>query len=294
MHVVMIGSGYVGLVTGACFADFGHVVTCVDKDADKIRLLGDGVLPIYEPGLDSLVAQNVRAGRLRFSTDTGAAVAEADAAFISVGTPSRADDGHADLSAVYAVAEQMAPHLSGFTVVVTKSTVPVGTGDRIEAIIREHRPEADVAVVSNPEFLREGAAIRDFKRPDRVVVGLDDKRARPISEAELYRPLRCEQHADPVYRAAHLGVDQIRGERLPRHEGDLHQRDGRPLRSARCRRGGGGAREIGLDDRIGSGNFLHAGPGIPADPAFKKDALALARIAAVAGSLPLTLRSRPP
>src|SRR5580704_1922697 len=188
MRVAMIGTGYVGLVSGACFADFGHIVTCIDKDAGKIARLEDGVIPIYEPGLEGLVAQNVREGRLNFATDTKAAVAEADAVFIAVGTPSRRGDGHADLSYVYAVAEEIAPFLTGFTVVVTKSTVPVGTGDQIEEIIREKRPDADVAVVSNPEFLREGAAINDFKRPERVVVGLSDERARAVM-AELYRPL---------------------------------------------------------------------------------------------------------
>ena len=284
MRVVMIGSGYVGLVTGACFADFGHVVTCVDKDADKIRLLGDGVLPIYEPGLDSLVAQNVRAGRLHFSTDTAAAVAGADAVFISVGTPPRAEDGHADLSAVYAVAEEMAPHLTGFTVVVTKSTVPVGAGERVEAIIREHRPEADVAVVSNPEFLREGAAIRDFKRPDRVVVGLDDERARPIM-AELYRPLDLNntpilfterrtseliKYAANAFLAMKVTFINEMADLCEVLDADVEEV----------------ARGIGLDDRIGS-KFLHAGPGIGGS-CFPKDALALSRTAVAAGS-PLTL-----
>src|SRR5437763_17163915 len=188
MRVAMIGTGYVGLVSGACFADFGHHVVCVDKDADKIAALSRGELPIYEPGLQDLVQSNVREGRLKFSTGLAAPVGEADAVFIAGGTPSRRGDGHADLSYVYAAAREIAAALDGFTVVVTKSTVPVGTGDEVERIIREVRPGADVAVVSNPEFLREGAAIRDFKHPDRIVVGSEDPRARAVM-AELYRPL---------------------------------------------------------------------------------------------------------
>lgn len=163
MRVAMIGTGYVGLVSGACFADFGHTVTCIDKDAGKIERLKDGVIPIFEPGLDKLVADNAREGRLHFDVDAAEAVRGADAVFIAVGTPSRRGDGHADLSYVYAAAEEIAALMDGFTVVVTKSTVPVGTGDEIEAIIRKKRPDADFAVVSNPEFLREGAAIEDFK-----------------------------------------------------------------------------------------------------------------------------------
>src|ERR1700733_13870724 len=188
MRIAMFGAGYVGLVSGACFADFGHRVTCIDKDAGKIGRLRDGGMPIFEPGLEGLVARNVREGRLDFSTEAAAAVGEADAVFIAVGTPSRRGDGHADLSFVHAGAEEIAGLIQGFTVVVTKSTVPVGTGDAIEAIIRQARPEADFAVVSNPEFLREGAAIGDFKRPDRGVGGLEDERARPVM-AEIYRPL---------------------------------------------------------------------------------------------------------
>src|SRR5712664_2026104 len=171
MRVAMIGTGYVGLVSGACFADFGHHVVCVDKDPDKIAVLSRGDLPIYEPGLQALVQSNVREGRLRFTTGLAGPVGEADAVFIAVGTPSRRGDGHADLSYVYAAAREIAAELDGFTVIVTKSTVPVGTGDEVERIIRSVRPDADVAVVSNPEFLREGAAIRDFKHPDRIVVG---------------------------------------------------------------------------------------------------------------------------
>src|SRR6195952_4400790 len=188
MHVAMIGTGYVGLVSGACFADFGHTVTCIDKDAGKIERLNSGGIPIYEPGLDLLVAQNVKAGRLFFTTDATQAVRQADAVFIGVGTPSRRGDGYADLSYVYAAAEEIAGLVEGFTVIVTKSTVPVGTGDEIEKIIKARRPDAQFAVVSNPEFLREGAAIEDFKRPDRVVVGINDDRARALM-SEVYRPL---------------------------------------------------------------------------------------------------------
>ena len=192
MRVAMIGTGYVGLVSGACFADFGHTVTCIDKDAGKIERLKDGVIPIFEPGLDKLVADNAREGRLHFDVDAAEAVRGADAVFIAVGTPSRRGDGHADLSYVYAAAEEIAALMDGFTVVVTKSTVPVGTGDEIEAIIRKKRPDADFAVVSNPEFLREGAAIEDFKRPDRVVVGAADERA-PEVMRERYRPQNRHQ-----------------------------------------------------------------------------------------------------
>jgi len=188
MRVAMIGTGYVGLVSGACFADFGHVVTCIDKDAGKIARLEQGEIPIFEPGLDDLVSRNVREGRLLFSVEAGEAVRQADAVFIAVGTPSRRGDGHADLSYVYAAAEEIAGQIDGFTVVVTKSTVPVGTGDEIEAILKRVRPDGDFAVVSNPEFLREGAAISDFKRPDRVVVGTEDERAKAVMNA-LYRPL---------------------------------------------------------------------------------------------------------
>ena len=173
MRIAVIGTGYVGLVSGACFADFGHVVTCVDKDAGKIGALRNGVMPIFEPGLDDLVAKNAQQARLFFETDAAPAVRSADAVFIAVGTPSRRGDGHADLSYVYEAAREIARELDGYTVVITKSTVPIGTGDEIERIIREVRPDADVSVVSNPEFLREGAAIEDFKHPDRIVVGTE-------------------------------------------------------------------------------------------------------------------------
>src|SRR5476649_2217738 len=188
MRVAMIGTGYVGLVSGACFADFGHEVTCVDKDKAKIAALARGEVPIYEPGLNDLVAANTRAGRLTFTNDLPGAVKAADAVFIAVGTPSRRGDGHADLSFVYEAAREIAGSLGGFTVVITKSTVPVDTGDEVERIIREARTDAEFAVVSNPEFLREGAAIQDFKHPDRVVVGSEDVRAREVM-TELYRPL---------------------------------------------------------------------------------------------------------
>ena len=198
MRVAMIGTGYVGLVSGACFADFGHVVTCIDKDPSKIERLERGEIPIYEPGLDDLVAANVREGRLFFTLDGAEAIRNADAVFIAVGTPTRRGDGHADLTYVHAAAEEIAGLIEGFTVVVTKSTVPVGTGDEVEAIIRKANPNADFAVVSNPEFLREGAAIGDFKRPDRVVIGVNDMdgdvgaRAQKIM-SELYRPLNLNE-----------------------------------------------------------------------------------------------------
>src|SRR6266700_2704055 len=192
MRIAMIGTGYVGLVSGACFADFGHEVTCVDKDAGKIAALERGEIPLFEPGLDALVASNVKARRLAFTTDLVAPVTEADAVFIAVGTPSRRGDGHADLSYVHAAAREIAVNLDGLTVVITKSTVPVGTGDDVERIIKAINPTADVLVASNPEFLREGAAIRDFKHADRIIVGTDDERARKVL-AEIYRPLYLNQ-----------------------------------------------------------------------------------------------------
>src|ERR1700756_5268068 len=188
MRVAMIGSGYVGLVSGACFAHFGHHVTCVDKDADKIAALSRGEIPIYEPGLTELVRSNIRDHRLAFGTELANPVAAADAVFIAVGTPSRRGDGHADLSYVYAATREIAAALRGFTAVVTKSTVPVGTGDEVETIIREQRPDAEFDVASNPEFLREGSAIGDFMRPDRIVIGTDSERARAVLR-QLYRPL---------------------------------------------------------------------------------------------------------
>jgi UDPglucose 6-dehydrogenase len=275
MRVAMIGTGYVGLVSGACFADFGHEVTCIDKDEAKIARLRTGEMPIYEPGLDVLVARNVEAGRLSFAVDGGAAVKAADAVFIAVGTPSRRGDGYADLSYVYAAAEGIAPLLDGFTVVVTKSTVPVGTGDEIEAILKKARPDAQFAVVSNPEFLREGAAIEDFKRPDRVVVGLEDERARPVM-AELYRPLNLNE--TPV-----LYVDRRSSELIKyasnaflamkitfiNEMADLCEALGADVQQV--------ARGVGLDKRIGS-KFLHAGPGYGGS-CLPKDTLALVHTA---------------
>jgi len=188
MRVVMVGTGYVGLVSGVCFADFGHDVVCVDKDPEKINTLKSGGLPIYEPGLDILIRSNVEAGRLSFTTDLSQAMTGSEAVFIAVGTPSRRGDGHADLSYVYAATKEIAAHITDYTVVITKSTVPVGTGDKVEDIISEICPKESFSVVSNPEFLREGAAIADFKRPDRVIVGTQDARAQEVMKA-LYRPL---------------------------------------------------------------------------------------------------------
>ena len=271
MRVAMIGTGYVGLVSGACFADFGHHVVCVDKDASKIEALDRGVMPIYEPGLDDLVATNVRAKRLSFTTDLKGPVAEADAVFIAVGTPSRRGDGHADLSYVYAAAKEIAGALSGFTVVVTKSTVPVGTGDEVERIIREARPGVDVAVVSNPEFLREGAAIQDFKHPDRIVVGSEEERATKVM-AELYRPLHLNR--SPILntgrRTAELtkyAANAFLATKITfiNEIADLCERVGADVQDV--------ARGIGLDNRIGS-KFLHAGAGYGGS-CFPKDTLAL-------------------
>jgi UDPglucose 6-dehydrogenase len=221
MRIAMIGSGYVGLVSGACLADFGHHVVCVDKDSDKVSALKGGKSPIFEPGLDDLIAANVRDDRLGFTSDLKGSVARADAVFIAVGTPSRRGDGHADLSYVYAAAREIATALEGFTVVITKSTVPVGTGDEVARIMHELRPEADLAVVSNPEFLREGAAIQDFKHPDRIVVGTDEERARKVM-AEIYRPLYLNR-APILYTSRRTAELQIRGERIPRYEDHLHQ-----------------------------------------------------------------------
>src|SRR6201996_3675945 len=280
MHVAMIGTGYVGLVSGACFADFGHVVTCIDKDAGKIERLKAGGIPIYEPGLDKLVADNVKAGRLFFSTDAKDAVKSADAVFIAVGTPSRRGDGYADLSYVYAAAEEIAGLVDGFTVVVTKSTVPVGTGDEIEAIFKRVRPDADVAVVSNPEFLREGAAIEDFKRPDRVVVGTHDERAKDVMR-ELYRPLYLNE--TPIVFTERRTSELIKYAAnaflamkitFINEMADLCEAVGADVQQV--------SRGIGLDGRIGS-KFLHAGPGYGGS-CFPKDTLALVRTAADAGS----------
>src|ERR1700733_8163573 len=275
MRIAMIGTGYVGLVSGACFADFGHQVTCVDKDGDKIASLRRGEIPIFEPGLDALVADNVKAGRLDFATDLAAPVAEADAVFIAVGTPSRRGDGHADLSYVHAAAREIAENVRGFTVVITKSTVPVGTGDEVERIITETNPRADVIVASNPEFLREGAAIRDFKHPDRIVVGTEDERARKVI-AEIYRPLYLNQ-APIMYtgrRTAELikyAANAFLATKITfiNEIADLAERAGADVQEV--------ARGIGLDNRIGS-KFLHAGPGFGGS-CFPKDIRALVKTA---------------
>ncbi len=236
MQIAMVGSGYVGLVSGACFADFGHKVCCIDKDAGKIEALKAGKMPIYEPGLAELVMTNVRQNRLTFANDL-AAVRGAQAVFIAVGTPSRRGDGHADLTYVYQAAREIAAAIEGFTVIVTKSTVPVGTGDEVERIIREARPDADFAVVSNPEFLREGAAISDFKRPDRIVIGVEDQRAESVMR-EVYRPLYLNQAPILVTNRRTVGTDQICRQRLPRDEDHLHQRDRQPVRRGRRQRAG--------------------------------------------------------
>jgi UDPglucose 6-dehydrogenase len=284
MRIAVVGSGYVGLVSGTCFADFGHEVTCVDRDEAKIEALKKGVMPIYEPGLDHLVAKNTKAGRLLFTTDLDAAVSRAEAVFIAVGTPSRRGDGHADLSYVYAVARDIARSVKRFTVVITKSTVPVGTGDEVERIIRETNPDADVAVVSNPEFLREGAAIEDFKRPDRIVIGIEDERARAVM-TEVYRPLYLNKaplmftsrrtselikYASNAYLAMKITfINEI---------ADLCEAVGSNVQDV--------AHGIGLDKRIG-GKFLHAGPGYGGS-CFPKDTLALVKTAQDYGS-PLRL-----
>ena len=275
MRIAMIGTGYVGLVSGACFADFGHHVTCVDKDAGKIAALQRSEIPIYEPGLDRMAETNAREGRLEFTTDLKKPVVEADAVFIAVGTPSRRGDGHADLSYVHAAAREIAGALAGFTVVVTKSTVPVGTGDQVERIIQEARPDAEFAVVSNPEFLREGAAIQDFKHPDRIVIGTEDPRARQIM-AELYRPLYLNQ-APIVYtgrRTAELikyAANAFLATKITfiNEIADLCERLGADVQEV--------ARGIGLDNRIGS-KFLHAGPGFGGS-CLPKDILALIKTA---------------
>jgi UDPglucose 6-dehydrogenase len=275
MKITMIGSGYVGLVSGACFSDFGHDVVCVDKDAAKIEALQAGRMPIYEPGLDQLVATNVAAGRLTFTTDLATAVAGADAIFIAVGTPSRRGDGHADLTYVFEATKEIAAAVTGPTVVVTKSTVPVGTGDRVEAILREERPDIDIAVVSNPEFLREGAAIGDFKRPDRIVIGSDDPHAHEVMR-EVYRPLYLNEspllfvgrrtselikYAANAFLATKITfINEI---------ADLCEAVGANVQDV--------SRGIGLDNRIGA-KFLHAGPGYGGS-CFPKDTLALLKTA---------------
>ena len=280
MRIAMIGTGYVGLVSGTCFSEFGITVTCVDNDARKIELLHQNVMPIYEPGLDQMVADNVKAGRLFFTTDLRAAVAEADAVFIAVGTPSRRGDGHADLSYVYAAAEQIADAMQGYTVIVNKSTVPVGTGDEVEKIIRARRPDAKFDVVSNPEFLREGSAINDFMRPDRVVIGTESEDARAVMR-QLYRVLylietpivftsrrtsELIKYAGNTFLATKITfINEI---------ADLCEKVGANVHDV--------ARGIGLDGRIGK-KFLHPGPGYGGS-CFPKDTLALVRTARDAGA----------
>ncbi len=275
MRITMIGSGYVGLVSGACFSDFGHDVVCVDKDAGKIEALKQGRMPIYEPGLEALVAANVAAGRLTFSTELAPAVDGADAVFIAVGTPSRRGDGHADLTYVFEATKEIAAAITGPTVVVTKSTVPVGTGDKVEAIIRDARPHAQVAVVSNPEFLREGAAIGDFKRPDRIVIGTDDERAMTVMR-EIYRPLFLNE--SPILftgrRTAELikyAANAFLATKITfiNEIADLCEAVGANVQDV--------SRGIGLDNRIGA-KFLHAGPGYGGS-CFPKDTLALLKTA---------------
>ncbi|MBR0898212.1 UDP-glucose/GDP-mannose dehydrogenase family protein [Bradyrhizobium tropiciagri] len=275
MKIAMVGTGYVGLVSGACFADFGHQVVCVDKDAGKIEALKRGKIPIYETDLDKLVETNAAAGRLTFTTELTGAVADADAVFIAVGTPSRRGDGHADLSYVYAAAKEIGAALKKFTVVVTKSTVPVGTGDEVERLIRETNPNADFAVASNPEFLREGAAIQDFRHPDRIVVGTEDDRAKRVM-GEVYRPLYLNQA--PILYTARRTAELIKYAAnaflatkitFINEIADLSERVGANVQEV--------ARGIGLDNRIGT-KFLHAGAGYGGS-CFPKDTRALFKTA---------------
>ena len=275
MNVVMIGAGYVGLVSGACFAEFGARVTCVDKDAGKIASLAKGKIPIYEPGLDDLVARNVSSGRLAFTTDLAQAVAEADLIFIAVGTPTRRGDGYADLKYVYAAAEELAGHLQGYTVIVDKSTVPVGTAREVQRVIRKANPSADFDVASNPEFLREGSAIADFMRPDRVVLGVESKKAEELLR-ELYRPLNLieapilvtdlesaeiTKYAANAFLATKISfINEI---------SQLCEKTGADVHAV--------ARGMGLDGRIGR-KFLHAGPGYGGS-CFPKDTGGVIRMA---------------
>jgi len=272
MRIAMIGSGYVGLVSGACFAQFGHDVICVDKDAGKIERLRKGEIPIFEPGLDKLVADNARAGRLSFSTQLVDAVGDADAVFIAVGTPTRRGDGHADLSYVYAAAAEIAQAIRGYTVVVNKSTVPVGTGREVARIIRESHPAAEFDVASNPEFLREGAAIEDFMKPDRVVIGVESQRARDVMSM-IYRPLNLIQTPMVFTNIETAEVTKYAGNAFLATKitfineiADLCEKVGADVHDV--------ARGIGLDGRIGR-KFLHPGPGFGGS-CFPKDTLALA------------------
>ena len=284
MRIAMVGSGYVGLVSGACFAQFGHDVVCVDKDESKIAALQQGRIPIFEPGLEALVADNAKAGRLSFSTNLSDAVPNADAIFIAVGTPTRRGDGHADLSYVYAAAAEIGAALRGYSVVVTKSTVPVGTGREVERIIRSVQPDADFDMASNPEFLREGAAIEDFMKPDRIVIGVESNRAREVMTA-IYRPLNLIQtpmvftnietaevtkYASNAFLATKITfINEI---------ANLCEKVGADVHDV--------ARAIGLDGRIGR-KFLHPGPGFGGS-CFPKDTRALAQTARMVGA-PQTL-----
>ncbi len=280
MRIAMIGTGYVGLVSGACFSEFGVTVTCVDKDAGKIERLKEDHIPIFEPGLEDLVTANQKAGRLTFTTDLKSAVASADAVFIAVGTPTRRGDGHADLTYVFQAAEEIAEALDGYTVVVTKSTVPIGTGRRVGRIIRDSRPDAEFDMVSNPEFLREGSAINDFMRPDRVIIGTESERARDLMRA-LYRPLylietpilftdletaELTKYAANAFLATKITFINEIANLCEKLGADVHHV----------------AKGIGLDNRIGS-KFLHPGPGYGGS-CFPKDTLALVRTAEEAGT----------
>jgi UDPglucose 6-dehydrogenase len=275
MRISMIGAGYVGLVSGACLADFGHEVICVDNDEEKVALLNRGETPIYEPQLGQVIAANVAEERLRFTTDLRTSAANADAVFIAVGTPSRRGDGHADLSYVYAAAREVAGALTEHAVVVTKSTVPVGTGDEVERIIRSERRNIQPPVVSNPEFLREGAAVYDFKHPDRIVIGLNDERAREVM-SEIYRPLHL--NASPIMYTDRRSAELIKYASnaflatkitFINEIADLSERIGANVQDV--------ARGMGLDKRIGP-KFLHPGPGFGGS-CFPKDAVALAKTA---------------
>jgi UDPglucose 6-dehydrogenase len=280
MRLVMVGSGYVGLVSGVCFADFGHDVVCVDKDPAKIARLKNGEVPIFEPGLDTMLEANRRAGRLSFTTDLAEAARDADAIFIAVGTPTRRGDGHADLTYVYEATREIAALAAENAVIVTKSTVPVGTGDEVERILREIRPGANISVVSNPEFLREGAAIEDFKRPDRIVIGTDSDHARYVM-TEIYRPLYINQgpllfvsrrtseltkYAANAFLAMKITFINEMADLCEKLDADVQDV----------------ARGIGLDNRIGA-KFLHAGPGYGGS-CFPKDTLALVKTAQDANS----------
>ncbi|WP_309752136.1 UDP-glucose/GDP-mannose dehydrogenase family protein [Novosphingobium sp.] len=275
MKIAMVGSGYVGLVSGACFADFGHDVVCIDKDPAKIDSLRAGIMPIFEPGLAELVTSNARSGRLSFTTDLAAGIAGAAAIFIAVGTPSRRGDGHADLSFVYAVAEEIGQHLTNDAVVVTKSTVPVGTGDEVERILSEAGLAVKFAVASNPEFLREGAAIDDFKHPDRIVIGTEDEWARSLMR-EVYRPLFLNK--SPILFTSRRTSELIKYAAnaflavkitFINEMADLCEKVGADVQDV--------SRGIGMDGRIGA-KFLHAGPGYGGS-CFPKDTLALLKTA---------------